>query len=112
MQPRGDSPHAAALLDQPNQPSQNSVNQASTATNNPVLPAPIGDGQNHGVKVLYDGGTKASVDIVFVHGLIGNAYDTWLHKGTKVYWPSELLRQDIPDARILSFGYDADVVNF
>ena len=62
--------------------------------------------------MLYDGGMEASVDIVFVHGLTGNAYNTWLHKDTRVHWPSELLRQDIPDARILSFGYDADIVNF
>ena len=62
--------------------------------------------------MLYNGGTEASVDIVFVHGLTGNAYNTWLHKDARVHWPSELLRQDIPDARILSFGYDADIVNF
>ena len=49
---------------------------------------------------------------MFVHGLTGNAYNTWLHKNTRVHWPSQLLRQDIPDARILSFGYDADIVNF
>lgn len=52
------------------------------------------------------------MDIVFVHGLTGNAYNTWLHKDTRVHWPSQLLRQDIPDARILSYGYDADIVNF
>ena len=75
--------------------------------------APIGEGQNYGVKVLYDGGAEAIVDIVFVHGLTGNAYSTWLHKDKdiRVHWPSELLEQDLPDARIMSFGYDADIVN-
>ena len=79
----------------------------------PTLQAPlqaIGEGQNYGVKVLYDGGNTACVDIVFVHGLTGNAYNTWLHQETGIHWPSKLLRQDIPDSRILSFGYDADVV--
>ena len=71
----------------------------------------IEEGQNYGVIVLCEGGTEASVDIVFVHGLTGNAYNTWLHKDTRVHWPSELLGQDIPDARILSFGYDADIIN-
>ena len=63
--------------------------------------------------MLYEGGAEASVDIVFVHGLTGNAYTTWLYKdkGIKVHWPSELLKQDLPDARIMSFGYDADIVN-
>ncbi len=75
--------------------------------------APIGEGQNYGVKVLNDGGAEAIVDIVFVHGLTGNAYSTWLHKDKdiRVHWPSELLKQDLPDARIMSFGYDADIVN-
>ena len=73
--------------------------------------APIGEGPNYGVKVLHDGGIEASVDIIFVHGLTGNAYNTWLHKGTGVHWPSQLLQQDLPDVRILSFGYDADIAN-
>ena len=61
--------------------------------------------------MLHDNGKNACVDIVFVHGLTGNAYSTWLHKETGIHWPSQLLGQDIPDSRILSFGYDADVVN-
>ena len=82
------------------------------------------------------------VDIIFIHGLTGDAYDTWFKKDTKdkkenkdnrdkkgkkekdkkdnedaereeedcgVYWPTQLLPEDIADARILAFGYDADV---
>ena len=29
-----------------------------------------------------------------------------------IYWPATLLSCDIPNSRILSFGYDADVLNF
>ena len=86
----------------------------SPGTDDLVVAAPsqvIKEGQNYGVKVLHDGGNEACVDIVFVHGLTGNAYNTWLHKKTGIHWPSELLRQDIPNSRILSFGYDADVVH-
>ena len=83
----------------------------STAPNSTASPAPIRGGKNYGVKVLHDGGIEACVDIVFVHGLTGNAYNTWLYKETGIHWPSEFLWQDLPDARILSFGYDADVVN-
>lgn len=50
--------------------------------------------------------------IVFVHGLTGNARNTWLHQKSGVYWPVDLLSRDVPDARLLAFGYDADVVNF
>ena len=71
----------------------------------------IGEGQKYGIHVLYDG-LEACVDVVFVHGLTGDAYDTWLHKESGIHWPSDLLRQDIPDIRVLSFGFDADVVNF
>ena len=109
---RGQSSQAAAPQDLAVQPSQATVGPALTAANTQASLAPIGEGQNYGVEVLYDGGIEASVDIVFVHGLTGNAYNTWLHKDPRVHWPSELLRQDIPDARILSFGFDADIVNF
>ncbi len=49
-----------------------------------------------------------AVDIVFIHGLTGSSYNTWLSENN-VYWPTELLLADIPDARIMTFGYDADV---
>ena len=52
------------------------------------------------------------VDIVFVHGLTANAYDIGLHEKEQIRWPSVLLKQDISDSRILSFGYDADVVGW
>jgi hypothetical protein len=59
-------------------------------------------------------GLWATVDIVFVHGITGNARRTWTYrkKGVEVFWPGELLHLDVPDARILTFGYDADVVNW
>lgn len=76
--------------------------------------ATIQKGDNLGLQVLYEPptGLAAIVDIVFVHGLTGNAYDTWFHRGHQVHWPSQLLKEDIPDARILSFGYDADIVDW
>lgn len=65
----------------------------------------------YGVKILYDP-MSAMVDIVFVHGLTGGSYSTWLHKESGVCWPRDLLKANLNDARVLSFGYDADVVNF
>jgi hypothetical protein len=79
-------------------------------------PLPIGKGINIGLTKLYEpkDPSSALVDIVFVHGLTGNAYSTWLYKDkkTEVYWPYGLLRKDYPDARILAFGYDADITQF
>lgn len=51
------------------------------------------------------------LSIVFVHGLTGNREKTWTHRnGT--FFPGHLLSQDFPRARIMTFGYDADVVRF
>ena len=95
------------------QQSETIISPASAAKEVEASATPIGEGQNYGVNVLYEGSAEASVDIVFVHGLTGNAYNTWLYKdkSIRVHWPSELLKQDLPDARIMSFGYDADIVD-
>ncbi|KAL3448019.1 Alpha/Beta hydrolase protein [Aspergillus insuetus] len=65
----------------------------------------------YGLKKCHDS-TSAVVDVVFIHGLTGNRETTWTDKETKVFWPGALLPNDIPDARILTFGYDADIVHF
>ncbi|KAF2156673.1 hypothetical protein K461DRAFT_2120 [Myriangium duriaei CBS 260.36] len=64
-----------------------------------------------GVRVLHTP-DNAVVDIVFLHGLTGSADKTFLHVESHTYWPVHLLTKDITDARILTFGYDANVVNF
>ena len=48
--------------------------------------------------------------ICFVHGLAGGRVSTW--KQGKVFWPYNLLARDIPDARIITWGYDADIAHF
>ena len=105
-------PSLVAPQDLPAQLSQTNISPGPTTSNTQASPAPIGKGDNYGAIQLFGGGTKATLDIVFVHGLTGNSYNTWFHEEAKVHWPSQLLSQDIPDARILSFGYDADIVNF
>lgn len=52
----------------------------------------------------------AALSIVFVHGLTGNRENTWTCNHT--LWPETLLPKELPKARILTFGFDADVVNF
>jgi len=68
----------------------------------------IDENDNYGIKILHNP-SSAVVDIIFIHGLTGNAYSTWLHKSTHIHWPRDLTKDDIPDARVMTFGYDADV---
>lgn len=70
------------------------------------------DPKSVGPHVLYDGtgDSSSGVDIVFVHGLRGSAYRTW-SKGD-ICWPRDLLRNDIPRARVITWGYDSDVARF
>ena len=112
-EPVGTLTSQSSSRDTPAQQPETNIGPASAAREIEASSVPIGEGQNYGINVLYDGGADASIDIVFVHGLTGNAYNTWLYndKSIRVHWPSELLKQDLPDARILSYGYDADIVN-
>ena len=50
--------------------------------------------------------------IVFIHGLTGHLLKTWTADGASVPWPTEFLPQKIPNARIMTFGYDAYVTDW
>ncbi|CCA76425.1 related to tetratricopeptide repeat domain protein-Neosartorya fischeri [Serendipita indica DSM 11827] len=52
-------------------------------------------------------GTNPIVDIIAIHGLDGHRERTWT-AGNGVLWLRDLLSIDIPNARILVYGYDAD----
>ncbi|KAI9863600.1 MAG: hypothetical protein M1813_003623 [Trichoglossum hirsutum] len=52
--------------------------------------------------------TEGCVDIVAVHGLGGDAYGTWTHENGKL-WLRDFLASQIPEARILTYGYDSVV---
>jgi hypothetical protein len=47
----------------------------------------------------------------FVHGLTGNREKTWTHPETLTFWP-DLIAEDFPLARVISFGYDANIAKF
>ena len=52
--------------------------------------------------------TSGDCSLVFVHGLGGHWYSTWSKNG--VFWPKDLLGEDIENVRIITFGYDSNVV--
>lgn len=54
------------------------------------------------------------MDIVAVHGLYGDALKTWTFEGLKVPWlgDKDMLPKALPHARILTWGYNANVHSF
>ncbi|KAL8693885.1 MAG: hypothetical protein Q9224_003668 [Gallowayella concinna] len=53
---------------------------------------------------------RKRLSICFVHGLNGGSVSTW--KKGEVFWPYNLLAKNIPEARIITWGYDANVAHF
>ncbi|KAK2686835.1 hypothetical protein QWA68_014728 [Fusarium oxysporum] len=105
------------LIDGPN-PNQSSFQMPSGVTADPTTidgestsTDNLTEKDSYGIKILHNP-VSAFVDIIFVHGLTGNAHKTWLDKDSRVHWPQDLLKLDLEDARIMTFGYDADVANF
>lgn len=56
-------------------------------------------------------GLTVKHSIVFIHGLTGGRESTWTATGAAACWPELLLSNDLPEARVITYGYDADVVN-
>ena len=48
------------------------------------------------------------LDIVAIHGITGDAYDTWTHENGK-FWLRDFVPKELPGARIFSFGYPAEL---
>ncbi|KAL8751221.1 MAG: hypothetical protein Q9184_006133 [Pyrenodesmia sp. 2 TL-2023] len=57
---------------------------------------------------------KPTVDVVFVHGLNGDPHNTWTSETSNIFWPAQILPPILEDenARVLVYGYDADVTSF
>ncbi|KAF8252542.1 hypothetical protein K440DRAFT_535979 [Wilcoxina mikolae CBS 423.85] len=66
----------------------------------------------YGICIIHEP-QDATVDIILVHGLTGNRETTWTYvvrRGQTTFWP-EFLTEDVPNARIATFGYDADIAS-
>ena len=54
-------------------------------------------------------GDASGIDLIFVHGLRGSRLKTW--SSGDVFWPRDLLKDDVKNARVITWGYDASVAN-
>ncbi|KAL9090850.1 MAG: hypothetical protein Q9165_005058 [Trypethelium subeluteriae] len=77
----------------------------------PAVPEPTHQASLAGIKLLHNA-EESVVDIIFVHGLTGDQEKTWTAKTASKPWPQALLPSKIRDARILAFGYDANVMDW
>ncbi|ESZ93142.1 hypothetical protein SBOR_6469 [Sclerotinia borealis F-4128] len=59
-----------------------------------------------------DGESSYRIDVVALHGIKGDAYNTWTEKKgeNENMWLRDQLPNELPGARIFSFGYDANVL--
>src|ERR1700738_657712 len=68
----------------------------------------------HGLFILHDQDPQnpKAIDIIAMHGLNGHYEKTWQaksHSGKYVNWLRDFLAQQIPNARIMSYGYSSTV---
>ena len=94
--------------------------------------------EDRGFTTLHEPRDEQSViaDLVFVHGLQGHPRRTWQSsvtpqqhtlgrhpfkrwkagssdkEGTGVFWPADLIPQDFPNLRVLTYGYDSKVTGY
>jgi hypothetical protein len=59
--------------------------------------------------VFCTAGSDMPSSIVAVHGLGGDAYDTWTEKQSGKMWLMDFLPSQIPSARIMTYGYNSEV---
>ncbi|RSM17674.1 hypothetical protein CDV31_003444 [Fusarium ambrosium] len=63
-----------------------------------------------GIKILHSS-QDDKIDIVFIHGLNGDCEKTWTAKTEIQPWPKVFLPSEVPDCRVLTYGYDAGLVD-
>ncbi|EPE05467.1 kinesin light chain [Ophiostoma piceae UAMH 11346] len=63
----------------------------------------------HGLKV-WRAPPSPNLDICFIHGLNGDRDKTWTAKNDETPWPERFLAQSFAHARLLTYGYDSEVL--
>ncbi|KAG7038643.1 Kinesin light chain [Colletotrichum scovillei] len=111
-----DRPREAPQTESPTNPTSVSQPTASTNKRPGVSLAAVASnsgsyaGHPIGLKTLHDPAEgEAVLDIIFIHGLKGHREKTWTAENAPEPWPKTLLKEEISNARVLVYGYDANV---
>lgn len=105
------------LDDEQTEPSMTARPKKSGYTE-PTRSAKTERSEKHGLFLVSDGLSKSSapsgesfgVDIIAIHGLNGDPYKTWTDRETQCLWLRDLLPDDVPGARIFTYGYPSHVL--
>jgi len=95
---------------------------------------PVPKVAKEGFTTLASGGQNPSLDIVLIHGIQGHPKDTWTFENSnepekgflpffkkknkssansnRNFWPRDDLPRDLPESRVLTYGYDSHVTKF
>lgn len=90
----------------PSRPTDQPIHRANEEGREPSNSQPESKTKYFGMLQLF-AGTNSDVDIVAIHGLNGHRKKTWM-VDKDFLWLSDLLPFDLPNTRILTYGYDAD----
>lgn len=52
----------------------------------------------------------AEMDIIAVHGLRGSPVRSWIDSSSQSMWLREMLQVDVPNTRVMSYGYRTEEV--
>ena len=84
---------------------------ASVTSDSTITESKLGEDPPCGLKelVAQPADDALCVDIVAIHGLNGHREKTWTDSTMRLNWlnDEQCLRKDIPNARILTFGYNS-----
>jgi hypothetical protein len=85
--------------------------QVHTAVNLPISNMDSQDAEKYGLLPVAVP-KSAEIDIIFIHELHGHRRNTWTRgtNNSSCFSPEELLAKDLPNARIMTWGYDSDVI--
>ena len=89
------------------------LSKTSTASDSHVRKASETDSGPLGLNVIYTPPDGQKADIIFIHGLGGTSKWTWSkYRNSELFWPLTFLplEPDISLARILTFGYNANIL--